>query len=183
MNQMTKYPYSEFVVEASNETILNESGRKWCQWFSQLESKNYQSLGLIKLREKVEKEYGLDAKISDTIARAFLGRFTKPKPPIKRNVFDVSVSKTFNYPLDQVFHRASDWIETEQRTQLQKQIKLKQLNCKWLSDNSMVELKFHAKGKSKTQMTILHERLENESDAQIMKNYWKERIPKMIETL
>lgn len=178
---MTKYPYSEFVTEASNEQVLNETGRMWCQWFSELESKGYGQIGLIELREILQRDYQLELSIAESISRAFFSRYSKQKNSLSKG-FDICVSKTFNHPVNQVFNCAAEWFESENRTELQKRISLKRLNCRWLSDNSKIDVKFHAKGNFKTQMIIQHDHMANESDAQIMKNYWKERLPKMIES-
>jgi hypothetical protein len=59
----------------------------------------------------------------------------------------------------------------------------KRLNCKWLSDNSTIDVKFQKKGNYKTILVVQHDKLESQTDAEIIRKFWKRSIPNMIESL
>jgi hypothetical protein len=174
---------SELPQDLSDQELLNESGRNWNQWFSEMENKGFDELRVFGMSEKLLKEYSLELPCARVIALRFCQYIGKCDLNDSANVFEVSVTKTFNYPVDEVFGRATDWFETENRTELQSIVNQKRLNCRWLSDNSTIDVKFQKKSSSKTTLIVQHERLESESDAEIMRNFWKRSIPNMIETL
>lgn len=127
-------------------------------------------------------EYELDLACAKAIAIEYLSINGVESVSTKADL-SVSIQKTFNHPIDQVYKRAVDWFESEDRAELQDHINRKRLNCKWLSDNSQIGVKFEKKGSKKTQMIVEHGKLDNAGDAEVMRNFWKERIPKMIESL
>ncbi|MEZ4721761.1 MAG: hypothetical protein R2813_07805 [Flavobacteriales bacterium] len=107
----------------------------------------------------------------------------EPPTKHKKGCPEISVSKTFNHPVDAVYDRTLDWFETEKRVILKRSEKLKALNCQWLTDKSEIDVSFTDKGNGKTQLTLLHKNLDSQSDCDVMKNYWTEQIPNMVESL
>lgn len=93
------------------------------------------------------------------------------------------VSKTFNHPIDGVLSCTKEWLEHEQRALATVQCSPNQIKCDWKTDGSSVAMNFLPKGKSKTQLVVVHERLGSASDAVVMKNFWKENIKGMAEAL
>ena len=96
--------------------------------------------------------------------------------------FEVSIRKTFNHPVNEVFDRAKDWLETEKRTEMQQQLNQKRLQCKWLNDDSKVSVEFNKKTNGTTEVVIQHNQLASESDADVMRNFWTESMPQMVES-
>ena len=130
----------------------------------------------------LNEEYKLDVGCAKAITVEYL-KLKGVKTIPSKDELSVSIRKTFNYPIDQVYDRAVDWFESETRAELQGYVNRKRLNCKWLSDNSQIGVKFEKKGSKKTQMIVEHGKLESAGDAEVMRNFWKQRIPKMIESL
>jgi hypothetical protein len=170
-------------TDYTNKELLNESGRTWTQWFSEMQSKGFDEISVIDMSRRLTDDYKLDEPCARIIALRFCQHIGKCEITDTASVFEVSVSKTFNYPISEVYNRATDWLESENWAELQERINSKRLNCKWLSDNSMVGVKFQSKGEAKTKMVVQHERLESKTDADIMRNFWKRSISNMIETL
>lgn len=148
-----------------------------------MEGKGFDELNVLDMSQKLLSDYGLEEPCARIITLRFCQFIGKCSNNDTINVFEVSVSKTFNYPVNKVFGKATNWFETENRTELQQVVNQKRLNCKWLSDNSVVNVKFQQKGNSKTKMIVQHDKLESETDAEIMRDFWKRSIPHMIETL
>jgi len=59
----------------------------------------------------------------------------------------------------------------------------KRFNCKWISDTSTIDVKFQKKGNYKTILIVQHDKLEPQTDAEIIRKFWKRSIPNMIESL
>lgn len=97
--------------------------------------------------------------------------------------FEVSVSKTFPYPVCDVYDRAMEWFEKDNRALLRPESNGKKLSCDWLTDDSRIAVHFNSKGKAKTQMVVQHENLLSEGDIEVMRNFWKERLEQMVESL
>ena len=167
----------------SDQDLLNESGRNWNQWFTEMENKNFSELNVLDISAKLVEDYSVDEACARIVALSYCQHIGKCDISDTTSVFEVSVSKTFDYPIEDVFGRASDWFESESRTKLQNVVNKKRLNCKWLSDNSTIDVKFQQKGRSKTKMVVQHDNLDSKTDADIMRNFWKRSIPHMIETL
>lgn len=95
----------------------------------------------------------------------------------------VSVSKTCKTPQNIAFKQAVDWFGRDDRMVMRKVNDGKNFYCNWLSDDSRLAVHFYEKSRNKTQIVIQHNRLPNELDAAIMKNFWKERLQQMVEAL
>ncbi len=115
-----------------------------------MEGKGFDELNVLDMSQKLLSDYGLEEPCARIITLRFCQFIGKCSNNDTINVFEVSVSKTFNYPINKVFGKATNWFETENRTELQQVVNQKRLNCKWLSDNSVVNVKFQQKGNSKT---------------------------------
>jgi len=166
----------------SDQEILKESGRLWNQWHSELTSKSFEKYSLEEMAQRLVDNYHLDEDCAKAVALNFCQHIGKCDPPTKADLYKVEVSKTFNYPVAEVFNRTVEWLENEQRAQLQNHVNRKRLECKWLSDNSNIGVNFREKGKTKTQVVIKHAELESSSDADIMGNFWREHMTQMIES-
>ena len=169
--------------EISDQELVNETGKTWNQWFSEMERKNFDQLSVLDMSNELVLKYAMDEPVARLVALRYCQHIGHCSPTTTTSVFEVSVSKTFNYPLDEVYGRATDWFEAENRMSLQQRINHKRLNCKWLSDNSNIDVKFLPKGQTKTKMVVQHDKLESETDVEIMRNFWKRSLPNMIETL
>lgn len=96
--------------------------------------------------------------------------------------FEVSVSKVFPYSKNQVYDRAVDWLEGQDRIAMKARSNGSKLLCEWCSDQSKVDLIITPQGRKKTKMEVAHE-LRSESDADVMRNFWREHLPRMVESL
>ncbi|GAB5539253.1 MAG: hypothetical protein Salg2KO_13560 [Salibacteraceae bacterium] len=175
-------PASNTLAPISDQDILNESGRKWNQWHSELNSKQFDALSLEEMAEKLRSDYSLDDDCAKAVALNYCQHIGRCAPS-KTHGFQVEIKKTFNYPVAEVFNRTVEWLENENRAELQDHLHRKRLRCNWLSDNSKVGVTFNDKGGQKTQVVVKHNDLESATDVDIMRNFWKEQMTHMIESL
>ncbi|MBT4930526.1 MAG: hypothetical protein HN728_05275 [Flavobacteriales bacterium] len=166
----------------SIEAVLQVSGRTWNQWFSELQKIEIEHLSHNQLCSKLEAEYQVDAWWAHLIAQEF-ERAMNIDPNRNSNGFDLSVTKTFSYPIKEVYSFTKEWLESQNRARCRKDVANKSLNCDWLTDNSEIEIKFKKKSAGKTQLVIRHHQLENEGDVDVMRNFWKENLEFMVESL
>lgn len=166
----------------SIEAVLQASGRTWSQWFSELDKINIEHLDHRQLCEKIETDYQVDSWWAHLIAQEF-ERAKNIDPKRGPNGFEVSVTKTFSYPVDEVYSLTKDWLEGERRATCRKDKANQKLHCDWITDDSKVEIKFKQKAEGKTQLVVHHNQLEDEGDIEVMRNFWKENLEFMVESL
>lgn len=170
-------------TKITDEAVLNASGKTWSQWFSELENKGFLDLGHREITKRLNHEYEVPLWWAQTIAYAFERKHELNETHVTKADFEVSVSKTFHYPVTAVAGLAREWFEHENRVELRSNNNDKHLRCNWLTDDSRIHVHFNAKGEKKTQMIVQHEKLSNQSDVDVMRNYWKERLDQMVESL
>ncbi len=134
------------------------------------------------IAHELQTTYYLDHDWAKDIARTFSDAYDLKKAGIRKKDFEVSVRKTFPYPIESVVGHAKNWFNQENRA-VQTKFHERCISCEWKTDQSNVEVQFVSKGKSKTQMVVQHDRLKSSMDADIMRNFWKEHISSIIEAL
>lgn len=172
----------DFQNGLSDQAIINASGRTWQQWFDELKQKGYDQKSEGEIIEVLEIEYFLDNDWAKDIARTFSDAYDLNKAGIKKKDFEISVRKTFPYPIESVVDHAKNWFNHENRA-IETKFNGKCISCEWKTDHSNVEVQFLVKGKSKTQMVVQHDHLKSSMDAEIMRNFWKENISSIVEAL
>lgn len=166
----------------SDEAILKASGRTWSQWMSELESKSFSQWSKKDRLKMLRLDYGLSNLWASRVDAAYAACMSDPVCALKAQ-FGVSISKTFHYPVGDVYDRAMQWFESENRVQLRDIQRSKRLHGDWLTDDSRIDVVFHAKGTDKTQIVVQHEKLTSETDIDIMRNFWKQQLDQMVESL
>tara|TARA_B110000046_G_scaffold183858_1_gene220931 strand:- start:1709 stop:2233 length:525 start_codon:yes stop_codon:yes gene_type:complete len=172
----------EFQDGLSDQAIINASGRTWQQWFDELKQKGFNHKSEEEIVNTLESEYFLDKDWAVDISRTFSDAFDINKAGVKKQDFEISVRKTFPYPLESVVFHAKSWFQHENRA-IETKFNTKSIGFEWKTDHSNVEVHFLSKGKSKTQMVVQHDHLSSSMDAEIMRNFWKENISSIVEAL
>jgi len=167
----------------SDEAVLQASGKTWSQWFSEMESKGFLELSRKEVVKRLNDDYMTSPEWAQTIAAEFERVNGARKTNGHKDGFEVSVSKTFPYPVDDVYDRALQWFEKDNRAFLRPGGNVKKLHCDWLTDDSHIAVRFNSKGKGKTQIVVQHENLLSEGDVEVMRNFWKERLEHLVESL
>jgi uncharacterized protein YndB with AHSA1/START domain len=94
--------------------------------------------------------------------------------------YNVTKSKVFPVPLGALYRAFSDarqrarWL-IGARPQMRAANRNKSLRMKW-PDETTVAVGFYAKGRSKSQVQVQHERLADIATAKRMRAYWTERL-------
>lgn len=94
--------------------------------------------------------------------------------------YEVSKSKVFAVPLDELFRAFSDakrrarWL-SDTKPELRHTTPNKSIRMQW-PDGSAVDIGFFSKGVSKSQVAIGHRKLASQSDAAEMKTFWSEKL-------
>lgn len=165
------------------EDVVIESGRNWKQWFNELKSPKFQGLTCDEVEDTLVDEYGIERTWARRITNRFAASHAFKEANGEQPCFEISVRKTFNYPVAEVVSSASQWFETERRATVPELKDGNQLTCAWTTDQSRVHVRFQPKANGKTQMILQHDRIGSRSDAEIMRNFWKESIKGMVEAL
>jgi len=96
----------------------------------------------------------------------------------------VSVSKILPVSLTKLHEAFSEtntrrqWLD-EKKLIITKSSQNKSIRMRWSDDDSRVTAEFIKKGDDKTQVNIVHSKLETKKQADTRKKYWKEKISKL----
>ena len=165
-------------------TIINETGKNLHQWFSELEGRGFECIHWKKQVKALAEEYQLDQEWAEFIAEAFCSECGLPWKDQASQGYQILVTKTFPFPLEHVQQFTNEWFEHEQRAAPSKQHPSNgKTNFQWMTDDSTVSVKLESKGKQKTRILLTHKELPNSSDAEIMRNFWKESLHSMVGSL
>ncbi|NQV53924.1 MAG: hypothetical protein HQ500_12115 [Flavobacteriales bacterium] len=165
------------------DDIVVESGRNWTQWYNELDSPKFRGSSCDEVEDILVYEYGIERNWARRITNRFAAKHSFHSGTEDLPCFEISVRKTFDYPINEVFWNASQWFESEQRATETELLNGNLLTCQWKTDHSKIEVKFHKKGEGKTQMILQHDRIHSRMDAEIMRNFWKESLRGMVEAL
>jgi hypothetical protein len=165
-------------------TIINETGKNLHQWFSELEARGFECIHWKKQVKALAEDYQLDQEWAEYIAEAFCSECGLPWKDQASNGYKVLVTKTFPYSLASVKQFTNEWFEQEKRAQPSKEkANNGDSNFQWLTDDSTVCVKLESKNGDKTRVLLTHKELPSSSDAEIMRNFWRQSLQSMVESL
>jgi hypothetical protein len=166
----------------TDEAVAARTGKTWGEWFAILDEAGGASLNRAGVTG-VLAEHGVNAVFRQMVAAAYErrqgGKTTAPKP----GNFAVSVSRTVSATLLAAY---GAWERPTRRKRfLDEEISFanrtdgKTLRFGWKADASRVAIAFVPRSKTRTHVTIEHEKLKTKADATRMETYWTEALDRM----
>jgi hypothetical protein len=163
-----------------DEAVRAKTGKTWAEWVTELDRAGGASKAHKELAKFLAAEHGLTAWWSQTVTVGY-ERIRGKREPGQRcdGKYGVNKSKTFAVPLAELwraFGRCERWLGADQaKLRMSKATRLKYMRMKW-EDGTPVNVNFVAKGATKSQLQLQHEKLATRADAERLRSYWSARL-------
>ena len=171
----------------SDETVKAKTGKTWGEWFEALDAAGAQALSHPEIVTLVRKEPKASSWWQQTVAMEYEQARGLPVVQDKPEVFQVSVSKTFEIPAGTAFLMFHDpmmrkrwWKEASFR--MRKATGNKSIILDWDGDTEVV-ITFVSKSANKTQVTVQHSKLAGAADSKRQRAYWTDQLDRLQHVL
>ena len=173
----------------SDESILKGSGKTWDEWFAILDKWGATDHTHGEIARFVQEKHGVSGWWAQTVTVGYeRGRGMRRVHQGADGSINVSVSKTLPFSTKKLFEEFTNarkrnrWLEPGTlRTRTSRPNKSARFDFE--NDGSRVHVYFDPKGRSKTTVTIQHERLPDELHVEKMRAFWKDRLAAVAERL
>jgi hypothetical protein len=175
---------------ASDERILDRTGRGWEEWFDLLDDWGATERPHREIARWVADQLGIGPLVWD--AQAITSSYERARGlravGETEQGFAASTSRTVAVPVEQLFDAVVDesqrrsWLpdgELNERTATRP----RSARFDWGDGSSRVIVAFDKKGDEKSTMALQHVRLPDGQEAERMKAYWRERVSALKEEL
>lgn len=174
-------------TKISNKAVLKATGKNWKEWFEILDREG----SIAKQHKEIATWLGNNFEISGWWAQMITVQYERErgmrKVHEKADGFSASKSKTYHFPVHELFKA---WINPEERKEwlenpnfeIRTFDKNKTIRITW-PDQTHVDVSFAIKGKRKTQVSIQHNKLPEQSDVKKQKSYWQNQINRLSDFL
>jgi hypothetical protein len=168
----------------SDEAVERATGKRWEEWFAILDSWN----GTTRTHAEMARYLADEQSVSGWWAQMITVGYERARGMRARHQhlddYSVSVSRTFNVPVERLYGAFADASERNQWLEpgLVKErpaTALKVWRCEVVEGGSRVEVRFTVKGPDKTSIAIEHAKLSEESSVAHWRAFWKERLDQL----
>lgn len=167
----------------SSEAVKAKTGRGWDEWIKALDRQKAHGLSHKEIAQLLHDKFDVGPWWSQMVTVGYEQAKGLRKVHEKADGFSANLSRTVPMSLDALFGL---WADEKRRKKLMGAAKYKVTTTnpnKWLrlafDDGTRVDVGFYAKGDSKSQLTIQHNKLANADDVAARKVYWTEVVNRM----
>jgi hypothetical protein len=169
-------------AQRDNETAIRErTGRGWDEWFALLDSWGATGRSHTEIARWLVEKHRADSWWAQTITVGYEQERGMRAPGQQSDgSFSVSASKTVAVPVDRLFEAFTDaelrgrWLP--EKIEIRTTIASRSLRASWEDGPSRIAVGFTAKGDSRAQVALVHEKLADADAAARMKAFWRERL-------
>jgi hypothetical protein len=161
-------------LATSDERIRERTGRGWEEWFDRIDE--WGELTHREIAKRIAAELGIDplAWNAQAITMSYERTRGGRQPGQRDDGFAVTATKTLPVPVEQLFDAFLAQEELRERTSTRP----KSARFDWSGGESRVNAVFVDKGDSST-VSVEHRRLADPDEAERMKAFWRERLPRL----
>ena len=168
-------PYSDEVIRAN-------TGHSWDEWFVLLDGWGAAERPHTEIARWVHQEHGVDGWWAQGVTVAYEQARGLRAPGQRRGGhFEVSASKTVAVPVERLYEAFADpalrerWLPGA-AFEVRTAIPGKSIRANWEDGSTRLVILFTARGESKSQVALVHERLPDAATAEQLKPWWRERV-------
>jgi hypothetical protein len=175
-------PYSDEVIRAN-------TGRTWDDWFALLDAWGAAERPHPEIARWVAGEHGVGGWWAQGVTVAYEQARGLRAPGQRRGgLFEVNASKTVAAPVDRLYQAFADpalrerWLPgatVEVRTAQA----ARSIRANWDDGSTRLVVAFTARGESKSQVALVHERVPDAATADQLKRFWRERMAALKQVL
>jgi hypothetical protein len=168
-------PYSDEVIRAN-------TGHSWDEWFVLLDRWGAAERPHTEIARWVVQEHGVGGWWAQGVTVAYEQARGLRAPGQRRGGhFEVSASKTVAVPVERLYEAFADpalrerWLPGA-AFEVRTAIGGKSIRANWEDGSTRLVILFTARGESKSQVALVHERLPDAATAEQLKPWWRERV-------
>jgi hypothetical protein len=172
----------------SDATIKEKTGCTWDRWVFALDRLGAEKMTHREIADLVFKKYKVDGWWSQTVTVGYERiKGLRAKGQRRDGSYEASKSRTFNVPVGRLFDAWTDtsvrrrWLN-EPGVRIRTATKPKSIRLGH-SDGRIVAVWFTPKGDTKSSVAVTHAKLPDPETANILKQYWTERLDALGEVL
>lgn len=169
----------------SSEAVRAKTGKGWEEWMTTLDGENASTLPHKKIAELLSTKYAVPPWWCQMVTVGYEQARGKREVHQKADGYSASVSKTLSATPTVLFHACTDetlrakWIGRKTYT-ITTAVPNKSVRIAWGKGGATrVAFGFYAKGKTKCQLTIQHEKLGSSDEVMQMKTFWSKALDKL----
>ncbi|HEV2893644.1 MAG TPA: hypothetical protein VG411_07820 [Actinomycetota bacterium] len=168
-------PYSDAVIRAN-------TGHSWDEWFVLLDGWGAAERPHAEIARWVHQEHGVGGWWAQGVTVAYEQARGLRAPGQRRGGhFEVSASKTVAVPVERLYEAFADPAVRERwlpgaAFEVRTAIPGKSIRANWEDGSTRLVILFTARGESKSQVALVHERLPDAATAEQLKPWWRERV-------
>lgn len=174
----------------TNKVVLPETGKTMEQWFEVMDKKGAAEMtqeNIFLLTGKIKGLSNLSEWNRNLVTTSYTWHKGLRQRGEKEGGFEISVSKTVNVPLNELYSSFSNdaqrkkWLK--EKILIRKQTENKSARVTWSDGITSLSIDFYAKGKDKSQIVVQHMKIADAKKADEMKFFWGEKLAVMKELL
>lgn len=172
------------VAGISDEAVRAKTGKSWSEWFAVLDSAGAADMNHPAIAKYLYHELGVSDWWSQMVTVGYEQARGRRRVHETARGFQISRSKTIEVSAARAFRA---WSESNVRRRwlpgrdlkVRKATPNKSIRYTWSEDGSDVTVDFTAKGPSKVQVVVQHNRLPDPKQAERMKEFWSAALVRL----
>lgn len=167
----------------SNKAVKKTTGKIWKEWFSILDGNGSTSKSHKEIASWLSENYDISGWWCQMITIQYERERGMRKVHEKADGFEAGKSKTYYFPVQNIYEawidpdRRKQWLKTPE-FEIRTSTENKSIRITW-PDETNVVVYFYPKGDNKTQISVQHNKLENQEDVMKRKAYWQAQLIKL----
>ncbi len=170
-----------------DETVHARTGRTWSEWVAALDAAGAAEMSHREIARHVYAEHDVSGWWAQTVTVGYERiRGLRDVGQQRSGEYGASKSKTFPVPIAELYRAFSQkrvrerWLPDAPTVRTSKPEKSMRLT--W-TDGTPVDVRFDARGASKSRVSIEHRKLPSKAAAERMKRYWADRLAALADLL
>jgi len=175
-------PYSDEVIRAN-------TGRVWEQWFALLDAWGGAQRPHPEIARWLVEEHGVGGWWAQGVTVAYEQARGLRDPGQRRGgLYEANASKTVAVPVERLYEAFADpalrerWLP-DASFEVRTARPARSIRANWDDGSTRLVISFTARGESKSQVALVHERIPDAPTADKLKAYWRERVAALKQVL
>jgi len=173
----------------SRDAVMKKTGKDWAEWVAVIDKAGAKTMDHKEIVAIVREKHGVGSWWQQMVTVGYEQARGKREVHQTSSGYQVSVSKTVNVPLKELFHAREDdrarakWLPGSPFV-VRKTTAIKSLRASWKDGRSGVDVYFYSKGEHKSQVSLQHNRLSGSDEVTRMRSLWRKSLDdlkKMLE--
>jgi uncharacterized protein YndB with AHSA1/START domain len=178
-----------FRAPYSDEVIRTNTGRTWDEWFGLLDAWGAVERPHAEIARWVNEEHGVPGWWAQGVTVAYEQARGLRAPRQRRGgQFEVNASRTVAVPVERLYEAFADPAVRERwlpgaAVEVRTARPARSIRASWDGGSTRLVIAFTARGESKSQVALTHERVPDAATADKLKAFWRERMAALKELL